>query len=40
MARAVLVVLVIFALVGPVYAGEQTPEQSLAGVYSCEGHES
>ena len=37
MARAVLVVLVILALVGPAYAGEQAPEQSLAGVYSCEG---
>jgi hypothetical protein len=37
MARAALVVLVIFALVGPAYAGEQAAEKSLAGVYSCEG---
>jgi hypothetical protein len=37
MARAVLVVPVIVALVAPAYAGEQASEKSLAGVYSCEG---
>src|SRR5262245_36560614 len=37
MARAALVVLVILALVGPAYAGEQAPERSVAGVYSCVG---
>jgi hypothetical protein len=37
MARAVQVVLVIFALIGPVYAGEKAPENNLTGVYACEG---
>src|SRR5262245_22670161 len=37
MLRAVLVGLVVFALVSPVFASEQTPEINLAGVYSCEG---
>ena len=37
MARAALVVLVILALVAPVYAGEQASEKSLTGVYACEG---
>ena len=37
MLRAVLMGLVILALVGPVFATDQTPEINLAGVYSCEG---
>jgi hypothetical protein len=37
MARAVLVGLVVFALVAPVYAGDQDPGKNLTGVYSCEG---
>jgi hypothetical protein len=37
MARAVLIVLMVFALVAPVYAGDEAAEKSLSGVYSCEG---
>ena len=37
MARAALIVLVIFALVGPAYAEEQAAEKSLAGMYQCDG---
>jgi hypothetical protein len=36
MARAALIVLVVVALVAPIYAGED-PEKSLTGVYACEG---
>ena len=37
MARAVVIVLVTFALAGPAHAGEQAAEKTVAGVYQCEG---
>ena len=37
MARVVLIVLAVFALVAPASAGDQDTQKSLTGVYSCEG---